>query len=215
VPKKKARDAPRHKGPRDSRHDIADDEMDAFIADAALNRVEQIGPHAFGELFVNLVSRGDDDPELAAILPTLLSDEVRDEVVGLSVEELRNGWDALSDAARALVVHTVVDHVVVRPGPGTAAERVSIVWATARSEAAQPPPDEDLDAEPEPWRAGDIAALAANPFYAIQIDPMLATPHETIIDEEDWIRSNVKLIENLGPEAYLRNLLSVLKGGYV
>jgi hypothetical protein len=61
---------------------------------------------------------------------------------------------------------------------------------------------------------GDLAALLSNPFYAIQIDPMLAEPHEPIVDEETWIKANVQSIEELGPETYLRNLLSVLKGNY-
>ena len=61
---------------------------------------------------------------------------------------------------------------------------------------------------------GDVAALLSNPFYAIQIDPMLAEPHEPLVDEETWIQANVQSIEELGPEVYLRNLLSVLKGNY-
>lgn len=39
-------------------------------------------------------------------------------------------------------------------------------------------------------------------------------PHEPLISEDDWGRANVGLIEELGPEAYLRNLLSILKGNY-
>ena len=42
----------------------------------------------------------------------------------------------------------------------------------------------------------------------------LAVPHEPLISEDDWIMANVRLIEELGPEPYLRNLLSVLKGNY-
>jgi hypothetical protein len=61
---------------------------------------------------------------------------------------------------------------------------------------------------------GDVAAILSNPFYAIQIDPVLAEPHEPLVDEETWIKANVKGIAELGPEVYLRNLLSVLKGNY-
>jgi hypothetical protein len=32
--------------------------------------------------------------------------------------------------------------------------------------------------------------------------------------KDDWVRANVGLMGELGPEAYLRNLLSVLKGNY-
>jgi len=64
------------------------------------------------------------------------------------------------------------------------------------------------------WTPGDITGMIANPFYAINIDEGLAMPHEPLISEDDWITANVSLIEELGAEAYLRNLLSVLKGNY-
>jgi hypothetical protein len=40
----------------------------------------------------------------------------------------------------------------------------------------------------------------------------LAVPHEPLISEDDWVKANVGLIEELGAEPYLRNLLSILKG---
>ncbi|MGO9977570.1 MAG: hypothetical protein ACLP01_33215 [Solirubrobacteraceae bacterium] len=64
------------------------------------------------------------------------------------------------------------------------------------------------------WTPADVTALIANAFYAINIDPVLATPHELLLSEERWIAANTKLIQDLGPETYLRNLLSVLKGNY-
>lgn len=64
------------------------------------------------------------------------------------------------------------------------------------------------------WTPGDVAALNTNPFYAINIDPMLAEPHEPLISEDEWIAANMREIEEQGAEAYLRNLLSVLKGNY-
>jgi hypothetical protein len=66
----------------------------------------------------------------------------------------------------------------------------------------------------EAWTPGDAGALIGNPFYAINIDPMLAEPHEPLVSEDQWVAANVKQIEDLGPEAYLRNLLSILKGNY-
>ncbi len=66
----------------------------------------------------------------------------------------------------------------------------------------------------EEWTPGDISAMLGNPFYAINIDPMLAEPHETTISEDLWLEANVKQIEELGSEVYLRNLLSILKGSY-
>jgi hypothetical protein len=60
----------------------------------------------------------------------------------------------------------------------------------------------------------DVTGIVANPIYAINIAPVLAEPHPALISEQEWIAANVKLIEDLGPEAYLRNPLSILKGNY-
>jgi len=64
------------------------------------------------------------------------------------------------------------------------------------------------------WTPGDVTSMIANPFYAINIDEGLAVPHEPLISEDNWVKANVRLIEELGAEPYLRNLLSVLKGNY-
>jgi hypothetical protein len=64
------------------------------------------------------------------------------------------------------------------------------------------------------WTPGEVASLIVNPFYADSIDEGLAVPHEPLIGKDDWIMANVRLIEEFGPEPYLRNLLSVLKGNY-
>jgi hypothetical protein len=61
---------------------------------------------------------------------------------------------------------------------------------------------------------GDVASMIANPFYAINLDEGLALPHDPLISEDDWVDANVRLIEELGAEPYLRSLLSVLKGDY-
>jgi len=59
-----------------------------------------------------------------------------------------------------------------------------------------------------------VAGIVGNPVYAINIAPVLVQPHPPLISEEEWIATNAKMIENLGPEAYLRNLLSILKDNY-
>ena len=69
-------------------------------------------------------------------------------------------------------------------------------------------------ADQDDWTPGDVTSMIANPFYAITIDEGLTLPHEPMISEDDWIKANVNLIKELGPEPYLRNLLSVLKGNY-
>ena len=60
----------------------------------------------------------------------------------------------------------------------------------------------------------DVTGIVGNPVYAINIAPVLAQPHAPLISEEEWIAANAKMIDDLGPEAYLRNLLSILKGNY-
>jgi hypothetical protein len=61
------------------------------------------------------------------------------------------------------------------------------------------------------WEPADVTGIVANPFYAIQLDPGLGLPHDTLITEEQWVQANVRLIEELGAVAYLRNLLQILK----
>lgn len=70
-------------------------------------------------------------------------------------------------------------------------------------------------ADHDDWTPGDIASMIANPFYAITIDAELTRPHDPLISEDDWIAANVNLIDELGAEPYLRNLLSILKGNYL
>jgi hypothetical protein len=50
-------------------------------------------------------------------------------------------------------------------------------------------------ADHEDWTPGDVASMVANPFYAINIDEGLALPHEPLISEDDWVKTNVGLIE--------------------
>ncbi|XYH97134.1 hypothetical protein ACMHYB_09750 [Sorangium sp. So ce1128] len=61
----------------------------------------------------------------------------------------------------------------------------------------------------------DVRRIMLNPFYAIQIAPMLAEPHDPMVTEEQWIAANARLIEEMGTEAWLRELLAVLKGNFV
>lgn len=55
-------------------------------------------------------------------------------------------------------------------------------------------------------------ALVVNPYAAINVDDALAKKHDPIVSEEAWISANRKLLRKLGPDAYLRLLLDVLKG---
>ncbi len=57
-------------------------------------------------------------------------------------------------------------------------------------------------------------AMLMNPYYAITLYPGLFGEHSPLTSEDDWVRANTNLIEQLGTEAYLRQLLAVLKGDY-
>jgi uncharacterized protein (DUF952 family) len=61
----------------------------------------------------------------------------------------------------------------------------------------------------------DVRRILLNPFYAIEIAPVLAEPHDTMVSEDQWVAANAKLIQEIGAEAWLRELLTVLKGDFV
>ncbi|MGQ0572925.1 MAG: hypothetical protein ACT4RN_01830 [Pseudonocardia sp.] len=67
------------------------------------------------------------------------------------------------------------------------------------------PPDFSMSAD-------ELTDMLINPFYAVQIDPTLTDDHELLVSEEQWITANRKLLRELGEEAYLRRLLTVVKG---
>jgi hypothetical protein len=60
------------------------------------------------------------------------------------------------------------------------------------------------------WTPGDVAAMVANPFYAIEIDPKLGDVELTVSDEE-WVEANATAIAR-NPKRWLRMLLRVLQG---
>ncbi len=40
----------------------------------------------------------------------------------------------------------------------------------------------------------DVRRMLLNPFYAIEIAPVLAEPHDTMVSEDQWVAANGKLI---------------------
>ena len=56
--------------------------------------------------------------------------------------------------------------------------------------------------------------MLMNPYYAIRLDSGLFSEHEPMVTEDQWVAANTRLISELGTEAYLRQLLAVLKGDY-
>ena len=53
--------------------------------------------------------------------------------------------------------------------------------------------------------------ILANPFPAITVSKLFSDEHEPIMSEEDWVKVNAKLINEIGAEEYLHRLLDVLK----
>jgi hypothetical protein len=62
-----------------------------------------------------------------------------------------------------------------------------------------------------PWEAGDVAALLANPIYAIEIHPSLSRRHSHFLSETQWIDSNERAIAEWGRARWLSQLLAVLQ----
>lgn len=54
-----------------------------------------------------------------------------------------------------------------------------------------------------------------NPFHAVNIDPMFAAEHPSLIGRDMWMEVNVMQIRNMGAERWLRQLLDVLNGDVV
>lgn len=61
---------------------------------------------------------------------------------------------------------------------------------------------------------GPTTAILMNPYYAITFSPGLFGEHPSLTSEEQWVKANSRLIDELGAEAYLRQLLAVLKGDF-
>jgi hypothetical protein len=59
-----------------------------------------------------------------------------------------------------------------------------------------------------------VTRMLMNPVYAIDIDPDLTIAHEPMISRDEWIGANSRLIAELGAEAYLELLLTILEGDY-
>jgi hypothetical protein len=50
-----------------------------------------------------------------------------------------------------------------------------------------------------------------NPYYAINLSSSLLTDHEAMISKEKWISVNAQLIDELGKEEWLKQLLAILE----
>jgi hypothetical protein len=59
----------------------------------------------------------------------------------------------------------------------------------------------------------DVVRLLVDPFMAVSIDPEIAQRCQPTVSKELWVRANVRLVDELGVEAWLTQLLDVLEAG--
>ncbi|MEV4224857.1 hypothetical protein [Nonomuraea sp. NPDC049725] len=65
------------------------------------------------------------------------------------------------------------------------------------------------------WTPEMVAGVMINPFNAVQLDPALTARHDPLVSEEEWVKVNLRVIEQHGAEFFLYALLRILKGEYV
>ena len=53
------------------------------------------------------------------------------------------------------------------------------------------------------WASEDLRKVLINPMYCLSTPP--------VVSEGQWIEANARLIRELGPETYLRQLLDTIK----
>jgi hypothetical protein len=63
------------------------------------------------------------------------------------------------------------------------------------------------------WTEDDVAAVVVNPFYAVNFEANLCLEHPTLVSKEEWVRANLRLMEELGTERWLYRLLEILETG--
>ena len=66
---------------------------------------------------------------------------------------------------------------------------------------------------PEEISAEEIRKILCNPVYCLdQIAPWIAEPPGPVVPVEQWVAAGAKLIEEIGAEAFLRQLIQNLRG---
>jgi hypothetical protein len=58
----------------------------------------------------------------------------------------------------------------------------------------------------EEWTPESVARILMNPRYCLSNPP--------VVPEDVWIKANARTIEDIGAEAYLTRLLSILRPDY-
>ena len=64
-------------------------------------------------------------------------------------------------------------------------------------------------------RAEHIQAILANPFYAMTVAPQLVQEHALEMSDEQWVQTNAHLMQDMGAEQWLAQVLAFLQSGDV
>jgi hypothetical protein len=72
---------------------------------------------------------------------------------------------------------------------------------------------EDSGMAQREWTESDVESMVVNPFYAVTIDATLAIEHEPIVSKSEWVKANLRVMEEIGAERWLYRLLDVLETG--
>lgn len=64
-------------------------------------------------------------------------------------------------------------------------------------------------------RPEHIQGIIMNPFYVITVAPKLVEEHSPSISDEEWVQANASLIQKMGAEKWLTQLLDVLEGNSI
>lgn len=51
------------------------------------------------------------------------------------------------------------------------------------------------------WTPEMLAGVMINPFNAVQLDPVLTARHDPLFSEEDWVKVNLRIIEEHDAES--------------
>jgi len=60
-----------------------------------------------------------------------------------------------------------------------------------------------------------MQGILMHPFYALQVAPELVEEHELRMSDKEWVTANASLIQELGVEQWLTQLLDLLQGNTV
>jgi hypothetical protein len=63
-----------------------------------------------------------------------------------------------------------------------------------------------------PWREDDLKRMLINPFSSFLVASALVEEHELLVSTNEWISANKTLMESLGAEVWLRQVVSALEG---